>query len=151
MDNLIFLPHQNFILCQPPSLNTKLVSVAIPSLLCYLTFFEELSPSAAERYCILPQPSSGPSRSQTSEPSHWRQWKHQAGWLRTGKDNRNSRPHLYTWGSGYFRFHFLADQCNATFGYCHNMSSVICLSSSVSPWRECIMTKRLKLGSCSFH
>jgi len=31
------------------------------------------------------------------------------------------------------------------YGYCHNMSSV-CLS-----WRECIVSKWLKLGSCSFH
>jgi len=39
---------------------------------------------------------------------------------------------------------FLADRCNATFGYWHNMSSV-------SLWRECIVTKRLQLGSCNFH
>ena len=37
----------------------------------------------------------------------------------------------------------LADRCNATFGYFHNMSSVVCL------WRECIVIKRLQLGSWS--
>ena len=38
---------------------------------------------------------------------------------------------------------FLADRCNATFGYCPNMSFV-------RLWRECVVTKRLQLGSCSF-
>ena len=28
-------------------------------------------------------------------------------------------------------FSFLADRCNAMFGYCHEMSSVVCLSSVV--------------------
>ena len=42
---------------------------------------------------------------------------------------------------------FLADRCNATFGYCHNMLSV-CLSVCLS--RECFVIKQLQLGSCSF-
>jgi len=42
---------------------------------------------------------------------------------------------------------FLAKHCNfiAMSGYCHNMSSVVCLQP------ECIMTKRLKIGLCSLH
>ena len=42
---------------------------------------------------------------------------------------------------------FLADRCIfiAMSGYCHDMPSVVCLC------RECIVTKWLKLGLCSFH
>ena len=43
-----------------------------------------------------------------------------------------------------------ADRCNATLGYCRNMSSVIC-RLSVCLWHECIVIKRLQLGSCSFY
>jgi len=36
--------------------------------------------------------------------------------------------------------------CNAMSGYCHIMLSFVCLS-----WRECIVTRRLKLGSRDCH
>jgi len=41
---------------------------------------------------------------------------------------------------------FLAERwnCIAKFAYCHGMLSVC-------PWRECIMTKRMKLGSRGFN
>jgi len=47
---------------------------------------------------------------------------------------------------------FLAERCNfiAMSGYCHDMSSV-CLPYVVCNASACIMTKRLKLGTCSFY
>ena len=44
-------------------------------------------------------------------------------------------------------------QLHCKFRYCHKMSSLCRLSSSsvFSLWRECIVTKRLKLGPSRFH
>ena len=40
----------------------------------------------------------------------------------------NFRRRMWTYRVQCYALHFLADRCNATFGYCHEMSSV-CLSS----------------------
>jgi len=48
---------------------------------------------------------------------------------------------------------FLAE-CSGKFSCCHKMSSVVCVSVCLSVcrlWSECIMTKRVRLGSCSFN
>ena len=54
------------------------------------------------------------------------------------------KMHLKAW--------FLAARCNciASSAISRHLS-VVCLSACSRPWRECIVTKRLKLGSCSFH
>ena len=51
-----------------------------------------------------------------------------------------------------FVSYFLAERCNfiAMSGYCHDMLSV-CRLFVCRLYRQCIVTKRLKPGSCSFH